>query len=69
MKDSAFERIIARLVKELLQESEVRKVFDTEFTNAQRNKDQSKMLAIKRECDFYERRIIFVKSLLEELNK
>ena len=69
MKDSAFERIVARLVKELLNDGEVRCLFDTEFTNAQRIGDKSKMDQIRIESLIHERIITFIKSLLEELNK
>ena len=67
--DSAFERIIARLVKELLNENECIAVFQDNFEKARRENDQTKMHFITEEANAYRKRIAFIKDLLGELNK
>ena len=69
MKDSAFERIVARLVKELLNENKCNAMFQDVFEKARRANDQDRMRLIEVELTAYRRRIEFVKSLLGELNK
>lgn len=64
-----FERIITRLVKELLNENECIAVFDDNFEKARRANDQEKMHFINAEANAYKKRIAFVKDLLGELIK
>ena len=69
MSGSPFERIIARLVKELLNENECMMVYQDNFEKARRNNDQAKMHYIEEETRSYQRRIAFIRDLLGELNK
>lgn len=64
-----FERIISRLVKELLDDPKCIAEFDEAFEKARRDKDTAKMHLIGEEARAYRRRIDFVKSLLKELTK